>query len=274
MCVWPKFRHTRARGSLHNLSSTSTFKLVFNLPPDQMAQIIYCFNNSTVLTNNDMNIMITALNTLLPSFCTAWAPGGRPYLCQAAPTTMKSVTGPYCVFMDTSDYAGALAYHTESNNIPFGRVFVKTILSYGGAIHMGKNNSGPTVAQAFSHEIFELVGNQNVNVWWQSSSGNLVPGEVCDAVQGNLVPIKVGTVTVGLSDYILPNWADPQATKGPYNYMNTLTRPFQLAKGGYSIVMKNGSLSQVMGTAVTPYTQYLAAAKLKECKEDISSTSS
>jgi hypothetical protein len=232
-----------------------------------MAQIIYCFNNSTVLTNNDMNIMITALNTLLPAFCAAWAPGGRAYLCQAAPSTMKSVTSPYCVFMDTSDAVGALAYHTETNNVPFGRVFVKTILSYGGAIHMGKNNSIPTVAQAFSHEIFEIIGNQNVNIWWQSSSGNLVPGEVCDAVQGNLIPIKVGTVTVGLSDYILPAWADPQANKGPYNYMNTLTKPFQLAKGGYSIVMKNGTISQVLGSSVVPYTEYLAAAKLKECIE-------
>jgi hypothetical protein len=230
-----------------------------------MAQIIYCFNNSTALTNNDMNIMITALNTLLPAFCAAWAPGGRPYLCQAAPTTMKSVKTPYCVFMDKSDYAGALAYHTETNNVPFGRIFVKTILSYGGAIHMGKTTRSPTVAQAFSHEIFEIIGNQNVNIWWQSPSGNLVPGEVCDAVQGNLVPIKVGTVTVGLSDYILPVWADPQANKGPYNYMNTLTKPFQLARGGYTIVMRNGSLSQILGSSVVPYTEYLAAAKLKKC---------
>jgi hypothetical protein len=262
---------TRARGSLHNLSSTSAFKLVFNLHPDQMAQIIYCFNNSTALTNNDMNIMITALNTLLPAFCAAWAPGGQQWRCQAAPTTMKSVKTPYCVFMDKSDYAGALAYHTETNNVPFGRVFVKTIMSYGGAIHMGKTTRSPTVAQAFSHEIFEIIGNQNVNIWWQSSSGNLVPGEVCDAVQGNLIPIKVGTVTVGLSDYILPVWADPQANKGPYNYMNTLTRPFQIAKGGYTIVMRNGSLSQVLGSSVVPYTEYLAAAKLKKCIECTSS---
>jgi hypothetical protein len=49
--------------------------------------------------------------------------------------------------------------------------------------------------------------------------------------------------------------------------MNTLTRPFQLARGGYTIVMKNGSLSQVLGSSVVPYTEYLAAAKLKKCMD-------
>jgi len=203
-----------------------------------------------------MMIMITAINTLLPAFCTAWAPQARQFICQAAPTSMKSVPSFYCVFMDTSDQEGALAYHTESSNIPYGKVFVKTILSYGGAIQMGKTSSTPTVAQAFSHEIFELIANQNVNVWWQLSSGSLVPAEVCDPVQSNIIPVKIGTVTVGLSDYILPVWSDPQATKGPYNYLNTLTKPFQLANGGYAILMKGGALNYVKGASVTPYVEY------------------
>ena len=221
-----------------------------------MAQPIYCFNKSTILTNSDMMIMITAINTLLPAFCAAWAPQAKPYICQAAPTSMKSVPSFYCVFMDTSDQAGALAYHTETSNVPYGKVFVKTILSYGGGIQMGKTSSAPTVAQAFSHEIFELIANQNVNVWWQLSSGSLVPAEVCDPVQSNIIPVKIGTVTVGLSDYILPVWSDPQATKGPYNYLNTLTKPFQLANGGYAILMKGGALNYVKGASVTPYVEY------------------
>jgi len=160
--------------------------------------------------------------------------------------------------MDNTDYAGALAYHTETSNVPYGRVFVKTILSYGGAIHMGTKPSVPTVAQAFAHEMFEMIANMNVNVWWQMSNGNLVPGEVCDPVQGAIVPVKVGAVTVGLSDYILPAWSDPQATSGPYNYLNTLTKPFQVAKGGYAVLMKNGVVSYVMGESVTPYVQHRA----------------
>ena len=129
---------------------------------------------------------------------------------------------------------------------------------------MGKNNTIPTVAQAFAHEIFEMICNMNVNVWWQLSNGNLVPAEVCDPVQGITVPVKVGSVTVGLSDYILPVWADPQATRGPYNYLNTLTKPFQIAKGGYVVLMKGSSISYVLGTSVTPYVEYLATNSLHE----------
>lgn len=205
-----------------------------------------------------MSIMISAINKLLPAFCSAWAPQGKQYVCQAAPSNLKSVNSLYCVFMDNTDYAGALAYHTETGNVPYGRVFVKTILSYGGAIQMGGNSSIPTVAQAFAHEMFEMIANMNVNVWWQMSNGNLVPGEVCDPVQGAIVPVKVGSVTVGLSDYILPAWADPQATTGPYNYLNTLTKPFQVAKGGYAVLMKNGVVSYVMGNSITPYVQHRA----------------
>ena len=123
---------------------------------------------------------------------------------------------------------------------------------------MGANNTVPTVAQAFAHEIFEMLVNQNVNIWWQQSNGILVPAEVCDAVQGDIVPVKVGSVTVGLSDYVLPVWSDPQSTRGPYNLLNTLTRPFQMAKGGYLVTMKAGVISYVYGQSATPYVQYQA----------------
>ena len=220
---------------------------------NRMAQVIYCFNQSTVLKSSDMMLMINALNTMLPAFCATWA--NKSYVCQAAPTTMKSATSMYCVFMDTSDQAGALAYHSEGSNVPYGKVFVKTILSYGGVTLMGPNKSTPTVAQAFAHEIFEMIGNPNANIWWQLSNGYLIPGEVADPVQGDMVPITVGSTVVGLSDYILPSWMNPQATKGPYNYLNTLTKPFQLASGGYVILMKNGITSYVLGEQASSYIQ-------------------
>ena len=235
----------------------------FKLTPSRMSQTIYCFNNSTVLKTTDMILMINALNTMLPAFCSTWTLGNKRYVCQAAPANMRFGTGMYCVFMDTSDSAGALAYHTETNNVPFSKVFVKTILQYGGAILMGATARVPTVAQAFAHEIFEMIMNQNVNVWWQLSNGNMVPAEVSDPVQGNVVPVRVGSVTVGLSDYVLPAWSDPQATRGPYNFLNTLTRPFQLARGGYVILMRNGTMSYVLGTSVSPYIEYRAGMSVK-----------
>lgn len=211
-----------------------------------------------------MALMIAALNTQLPAFCNAWTTSCKQYRCVAAPPTMRPGNYMYCNFLDTADMQGALAYHTESANVPFSRVFVKTILSYGGAIQMGATASVPTVAQAFSHEIYEMIGNQNVNVWWQRPDGNLVPAEVTDPVQGAIVPVKVGSITVGLSDYVLPNWADPQATARPFNFLNTLTRPFQIARGGYVVLMRGGSMSYVFGSDATPYIKYKADRSAKE----------
>jgi len=223
---------------------------------------VYCFNQSTVLKNSDMFLMINALNTMLPAFCTAWSL--KPYSCIVAPTnTRPGTNGLYCVFLDTSTSPGALAFHTESGNIPYGNVFVKTVLQYGGAILLGATSSVPTVAQAFAHEIFEMLVNPNVNVWWQVSNSTLVPAEACDPVQGYIVPVKVGTVTVGLSDYVLPAWNDPQNTRGPYNFLNTLRRPFQMGTGGYLVTMKAGVLSYVYGQTVTPLVQYNAQTALE-----------
>ena len=215
---------------------------------------IYCFNKSTALTTANMGLMISAINMMLPAFCTAWSL--KQYRCVAAPANLKPGTSMYCAFLDNSDSDGSLAYHTEFANVPYGTVFVKTILQYGGVpLYSGKI---PTIAQAFSHEIFEMIVNQNVNVWWQQSNGALVPAEVCDPVQSNIVPVKVGSVTVGLSDYVLPEWNDPQSRKGPYNFLNTLVRPFQVAKGGYLLIMQNGITSYVFGEKVTPYAKYRA----------------
>lgn len=209
-----------------------------------------------------MILMINALNTMLPAFCTTWST--VQYVCQAAPSTMTSVSTMYCTFMDNADVSGALAYHTQGSNVPYGKVFVKTILSYGGATLLGATNAVPTIAQAFAHEIFEMIGNQNANIWWQLNNGYLIPGEVADPVQGNLVRVTVGSTVVGLSDYILPAWMDPQETRGPFNYLNTLTKPFQLAKGGYVILMRNGVTSYVLGEEASGYIQHRAQSVAAE----------
>jgi hypothetical protein len=219
-----------------------------------MSNRIFVFNKSSVLKNTDMFLMINAINVMLPAFCKTWSL--KECTCIAAPSNTKPGTnGMYCVFLDHSTSPGTLAFHTEYDNIPYGEIFVKTVLQYGGSVLMGANRTVPTVAQAFSHEIFEMLVNPNVNVWWQTSNTTLVPAEVCDPVQGMIVPIKVGSVMVGLSDYIFPEWNDPQSKKGPYHFLNTLRRPFQMARGGYLIYMKSGVISFVYGNSVTSLTQ-------------------
>ena len=218
---------------------------------------ISCFNSSTLLKDSDMFIMINAVNVLLPNFCTSWR---LPlYKCIAAPkTTIPGVTGMYCVFLDTTDEPGAAAYHTASNNIAISKVFVKTIFTYNGVPLKGATPFIPTVAQAFCHEIFEMITNPKLNIWWQRPNQSLVPAEVVDPVQGNVVPVTVGGVTVYCSDYLLPEWHNPQSKKGPYNFLNTLSKPFQIARRGYAIVLAAGRYSHVFGSLASDYVKHCA----------------
>jgi len=213
---------------------------------------ITCFNISTALKSSDMFLMITAINAVLPTFNRAW--GHAQYVCVASPSnTVIGTTGMYCVFMDNTDSAGALAYHTETTNTPVAKIFVKTILGYGGSIFANPN--ALTVSMSFCHEIMEMIHNPNTNSWWQQPSGMLVPSEMCDPVQSNVIPVQVGSTLIYMSDFILPAWSNSQATKGPYNYLNTLVRPFQIAKGGYVVQMRNGTVNYVLGSEITPFLQ-------------------
>lgn len=213
---------------------------------------ITCFNISTALKSADMYLMISAINAILPGFCKAW--GHSQYVCVASSSkTVVGATGMYCVFMDNSDSAGALGYHTQTGGVPLSKVFVKTILRYGGSIFTSPIRL--TVAQAFCHEIMEMIHNPRANSWWQQPNGTLVPAEMCDPVQSNVIPVRVGSTLIHMTDYIYPAWSNPQASKGPYNYLNTLVRPFQVAKGGYVVEMKNGTVRYVLGSMITPYLQ-------------------
>jgi len=226
------------------------------MPMNRMTTIS-CFNSSTLLKDSDMIIMIHAVNALLPQFCTSWR---TPlYKCVSAPkTSIPGSTGMYCVFLDTTDAPGAAAYHTAANNIAISKVFVKTIFDYNGVPLSGANTSIPTVAQAFCHEIFEMIINPKLNIWWQRPNQSLVPAEVVDPVQSNVIRVRVGGVIVHLSDYVLPEWHNPQSTKGPYNFLNTLSKPFQVARRGYVIVLAAGKYSYVFGSMVTDYVKHYA----------------
>jgi len=213
---------------------------------------ITCFNISTVLKSSDMFLMITAINAILPAFNRAW--GHAQYTCVASSnTTVIGAIGMYCVFMDNSDSAGALAYHSQAGGVPLSKVFVKTILGYGGSVFT--SSIGLTVAQSFCHEIMEMIHNPTANNWWQQPNGTLVPSEMCDPVQSNVIPVRVGSTLIYMSDFIFPAWSNSQAKSGPYNYLNTLVRPFQVARGGYVVQMRNGTVSYVLGSMITPYLE-------------------
>ena len=241
-----------------------------------MAQIAIV-NQTTLLSDADGQTIVTAINMILPKFCTDWSLSRHTciYVGRGKITTI-----PLKVFLkDKADVAGVLGYHDEINDIPYGNVFIKTVLDNGGVILYSPNPIIPTVAEVVCHEVFEMLIDPNCNTWAMLSDyRTLYAYEVCDPVQSNPLTVQVQTgisrtgtppnvkvlpvyTKVGLSDWVLPNWFDPQKKRGPYNNNNTLKAPLTIEKTGYVISLKDGVCKPIWGSAVTPERQRAFAAK-------------
>lgn len=206
-------------------------------------------NQSTIVTDIEGANMISALNSLLPMFCSSWsiASVNTVYVAKGSITVPKTAYQVY--LLDTTDLSGALAYHSLTyNDVPYAKVFANTVLSRGGVIMYEPTLLLSTVAQTLSHEVFELLIDPRCNIWWMNSNtGELFAGEVVDPVQNNVVVVNLSSgVKVGMSDWILPGWQDTLNTDGPFNYLNTLTAPFEV-KNGYAMIIKNNNISFIYG---------------------------
>ena len=194
---------------------------------------------------------MAALNSLLPKFCNDW--NMRPVSAVYYPRNTSSPIPLKCYIYDTIEAEVALAYQDEINDVPYAKVFVKTILENSGAILAG--SGAPTVSQRISHEVFEMLVDLRINSWWSDYSGaTFYAAEVCDPVESNVVSVNVGGILVQMSDWVLPAWSDPQAAKGPFNHLNTLTNPMSVDKGGYIITQSNGSTNTVTGCKISSFT--------------------
>jgi hypothetical protein len=140
-------------------------------------------------------------------------------------------------FLDESDEQGALAYHDLTpDGFPLAKVFVKTIL-----------DNGDSVSNAASHELVEMLVDPAINLLstgpdqkaaYAYESADPVE-EVCFDVRG-----------LPMSDFVYPSYFEvfhkPGSTR--FDHANQVTRPFQLLKGGYQIVFKNGKWTQIFGS--------------------------
>ena len=216
---------------------------------------ISIINKSSIVSDIHGSCMATALNALLPEFCNDWKiPLFTVIYVSKGLTEIPPNT--YIIYlMDISDVDEALAYHDIRSDIPYGKVFAKTIIDNGGVLLYEPTLKQSTVAQSLSHEVFELIIDPRCNGWWMDrTTGILYASEVCDPVQSNIVVVSLKTgIHIGMSDWILPSWQDIQNTSGPYNHLNTLTAPFQI-KNGYAMQIKNSKLTTVYGDIEDPVT--------------------
>lgn len=197
---------------------------------------IQIFNLSTVMTDQEITTIVTACLTLVKTFCKIWSIMTPIIIFNKSKNVTFTTTYWSFVIADNTDQVDALAYHGEYLDKIYGYVFAKTILDNGGVKFYGGRDVD-TVGSALFHEIAESLIDPMANKWWDDGANTLYAAEVCDPVQGNIIPITTGPkrIVVGLSDFIYPAWSYSDSTSRIYNHTNSLTAPFTLDHGGYLI---------------------------------------
>ena len=212
------------------------------------------FNLSTVVNSTNLQNMVRAINIYLTTVCNDWGLASTQLVIGNYNSHMSLQNDSIFIY-DNTDQEGALGYHYETNGNAVGRVFAETLLNYGGVI-LYQNSTTFTVAQCLAHELLEMIGNPETNKWYLDNYGNLWAGELCDPVESNLIVYTLpGNIKVGLSNYVLPKWFSPDSISGPYDKLGVTSYPFEIASGGYAIVVEDVSGDVVSLYGMNEFTQ-------------------
>ena len=186
---------------------------------------ISVINESTVLTDADVNPVVTALQQQVTNdFRPVW---GTDTELKMIPQGTQPPSGTWwLVILDDSDQAGALGYHDLTpDGLPIGKVFAASDLK-----------AGTSWSVTASHELLEMLADPNINlsvlVQNQNTAGTLYAYEVCDACEDDSYGYTINNVLV--SDFVFPAWFEtfrPQGTQ--FDRMNQIHTPLQLLTGGY-----------------------------------------
>jgi len=183
---------------------------------------IAVINESTAISDADVQKMI-------PAFDQQWNKDLRPIWGVDAATfnfipkgRMPPAGSWWCVFLDNSDQADALAYHDLTNEgLPISKVFVKTLMQDKASISVGA-----------THELCEMAVDPWLNSAYQDPHGTFWAGEVCDPVESDQYGYEIGGVQV--TDFITPNWFAHEHAHGAIDLKNHARTAFQVLSGGYA----------------------------------------
>lgn len=194
---------------------------------------IACFNKATVPLGVDFGRLIAAMQKYVDAFVAPiWGTPARLI------KTKGFKSGAWAmVFLDNADQPGALAYHDLTpDGLPVAKVFVKSILA-----------DKQLVSVSASHELVEMLVDPAVNMMTMGPDLKLAYGyEIADPVEEETFAVN----GIQLSDFVYPAYFEtfrrPKSVQ--FDHMNLVTRPFQILKGGYQIVMKNGKAINLFGS--------------------------
>jgi hypothetical protein len=161
---------------------------------------------------------------------------------------------------DDTSVPGALGFHEETSDDKFtGYIMAKPILDNGGTVMVfdPKNPGQYTVSGTLSHEVIETIGDRFTTTYNDCGDVSWCH-ELCDPVEQIGYGVKVGDVEVAVSDFVFESFFNQYATKainGPFNYLDSVQKPFQILQGGYAITRKGGpgTETQTFGPAMAEW---------------------
>lgn len=234
----------------------------------EVQMLIAVVNRSSMVVNSDVQLMCEAIQIQLNlHVLPAW--NLKSGTVQFYADEKKVPTWAWVIYIIDNDaqVAGALGYHEEVNDKIDGYIMCQPVLSNGGAVlAFDKSNPGQyTVSGTLSHEVIEAVGDRYTNCFYDNGSVSWC-GELCDPVEQIGYGITVNGKEVAVSDFVFPAFFNPLARlpqNAPLNYLNTLTQPFTMLAGGYSIQRTGGpgTETQVFGKEMPHWRKEMKKAE-------------
>jgi hypothetical protein len=194
---------------------------------------IACFNHATVALGVDYDDLIAAMQVYIDKYVApVW---GTPAKLVKTKGFRKGAWA--MVFLDNADQKGALAYHDlTAENLPIAKVFVKTTLDDKGLVSVSA-----------SHELVEMLVDPAINMMTTGPDSKLTYAyESADPVEESSFPVN----GIQMSDFVYPAYFEAfrKPKSAQFDQMKLVTKPFQILKDGYQIVMKNGKEKDVFGS--------------------------
>lgn len=211
-------------------------------------------NESRRVDNEDVKLMVQACHAQLERHVApAW--GRLPVPVILVPKR-RDLPGDACpiVICDEPDEVDALGYHTQEDDVVWGRVFINPILDEGEGcvLYDGDNSQLCSVSSVLSHEVIELMLDPNCNLWADGPKNKQYSIEACDPVEADLYTISVmgpkKAHRVSVSNFVFPEWFDEQAIRPGtrYDQLKKVKAPFTLSEGGYTVLRgPNGKEKEV-----------------------------
>ena len=216
--------------------------------------LIAVVNNSTLVTNAEVQLMVQAIQIQLDLHALpAWNQKSATVTFYPNKNQVPGYAWVVNIIDNNSQVEGALGYHEETSDKIEAYIMCEPILSNGGTalVYNPSNPEQYTVSATISHEILEMVGDRFCGTFCvgpQNSSGsNLYCLELADPVENNSYPITVNGTLVSVSNFVFPSWFNPQSgnQNRPFDYLNLLNAPFTMTAGGYIITATLSNEGQV-----------------------------